>query len=1021
MLTEKSLQRLIKKVDRLITTYENYAFKRICILDTQIYETEEFCSKPPVCEYRNVKKGEQWGKDFSCGWFKVSVPEKFTHKVLYLELDTGAVEHLVFLNGEPIGATDVMENGATPWFRLHKYVEINVSESTEIYAEGYASHKIAGCMPMDKPTTNLYNGLREKATFSGVYLCEKRNAVWQTAILLRFLSAAYADTTLSRENRKYLEDIYIKVFQFLPAFPEEVGEENTMNACEKCNCYLKDSLPKSTDKEKFPLIAVIGHAHMDTVWLWDTDETKRKLARTAINAINLMDRYPEYKFIMSSTLHYEWLKDLYPELFKRIKYYVDCGRFEPNGGSYIECDANLASGESMVRQFLFGYKFNECVFNYHADTYWLPDTFGYSAAIPQILKGFGMSNFMTTKIACNDTNRFPYDNFYWEGIDGSRVFSSFNILQCYVDNATVNQRYDYINGKDSFKGTLLSYGFGDGGGGPDESMVEIARLCKKSAFTPNVEHMTVSEYCRNAVENGKNLPVYAGELYFESHRGTFTTLSEIKRNNRKLEYALSNVEKIIASNKEFSYLKEEFDEIYKILLLNQFHDILPGTSIDEVNVNVFNRYKQAFDRLNALVEKMNDGTNGRFVYNFNDLDGQFDLDVEFNGQYPTDYKSDRYVAIDGTEMLKIFNVDCKAFSKMSLNYSEIQNKESNEYFNFSQNQISTPYFNVTLGENNQITHLFDKEKSINVINEKGAFNSFSAFEDVPLYSDNWDIDEDIYLKEKPAVNLLKSYVVCNGKHLRLRSEYSLCSNSKLTQDLIFYSNSKRIDFETKIDWAEKHTLLRTYFDTAIISDNFKSEIQFGHISRSTKRETDEEKAKHEVCQHKWSDISNGKFGVAILNDSKYGVSCQGGKIGLTLIKSGTHPDTTADEGTHYFKYSLLLHDGDVSAENVVRPAIYYNNPPIISRVNVDFELPFKNNSENFVLETVKLAENGSGLILRGYNCCEKKSILDISFNKEYDISICDMAENKIEEIGRYQQIKRNLRKFEIITIRIQEI
>ena len=1029
MLIKEQTDRLILKVDELKNIYEPYVFNAKQEMDVYFYETAKYLSSPPKKYERKIKRGQKWGNEGRCGWFHFEIITSKEEK-LFLYSESGATEHLIFVNGQPAGMLDYVKDAATPEFRGHKYFPLPCDSKVVVDLEGYASHISQGCFPLDKAATFALKTCQSRRTFDGIYVGYIRQPVALFIRNLHYLNSAYQNPFITEEQKDKLRSLYVKIFEKAYRSPKDCGIDVAVNALNECNEICKEYFKPAVKKEDYPLVSIVGHSHMDTAWLWDTDETKRKLARTCANALMQMDTFPDYTFIQSSALHLEWMKELYPQMFERIKERVKEGRYEPNGGSYVECDANLTGGESMIRQFIFGQKFLRDNFNYQADTYWLPDTFGYSAALPQILNGCNIKYFMTTKLYANDTNRFPYDTFLWEGIDGSKVLVQFNNIHCYIDPSSVNHRLNFIKNYNNVPMTLISYGFGDGGGGPFYDMIALADITKEGEYTCKIKHNTVSKHMQEVEKIAKDLPVHKGELYFEAHRGTYTSMSEIKKYNRYCEIALRNAEMLSVITGREKEFKTKIDEIYKIVLLNQFHDILPGTCIKRANDSTFKRYAKVNKELPALIEKIiTSETKSNFcltAVNTLNWDRKCDIDLEFNNLVPKEYDFDVYEDFNGNKKMVIFNVDIKAFSSKQIELTK-KNHEEKSAFNFNGNVFETPFYNVKFGSAMEITSLYSKKLNKELVRDKGGINYFTWGEDMPLMYDNWDIDADYRLKQKKELRLLSSTVIANGNHFRLRNVFNVAYRSKIVQDIVFYKDKPEIEFETKLDWHDKHQLLKTNFDINIISDSFYSEIQFGNVKRCLNSGTKQEAARFEVCNHKWSAIEDDKNGVALINDCKYGIGFLNDTLSLTLIKSGTHPDETGDEGMHIFKYALRPYVKTSLTKEIVRPAYEFNISPLLfqSAINLpNFNVDIAN--ENIILETAKCSEDKKDVILRFYECEGKSTDMELSFKNAADIVEVNLLEEPIiKNAQKYKNdnglcYKRIIRPFEIVTLRVKK-
>lgn len=1018
MINQKHNQRIVEKVKNLSSAYRDFLVVEKKQIEAEFFETRGHYSTPPVDEkFMPIESGQKWGSDFTYAWFRLKLEEADLKGNKYLFCDTGATESLVFIGGKPCGMLDYVEGAEAPRFRTHVYLPLSDfcgEKELTVYIEGYYSHKIAGCMPYEKA---YYYGLgkdREPGTFRGIYVVaidEDVDAFLDNLYLLDKLYCSVKDEFIKGEIFNLYEEV-LKCVQQMPCEYDYAG------GVREANRLIGAFFSKETEKREYPYVGIIGHSHLDTAWLWPIDETKRKAARTVANAVSMMKKFPGYTFVFSSAVHLDWIKTHYPALFEEVKKYVKEGRFEPNGGAWVECDCNLVSGESLARQFLYGQSFLKENLGYTADTFWLPDTFGYSAALPQVLKLCGISYFCTTKMSWNDTTRFPYDSFIWRGIDGSEVIAHLNCLHVYADPETVIDKLDGIANKHLSQQLLLPYGFGDGGGGPGYKMIEYAQKTARMPYLPKVEQTTVSKFMQKLSQN-KRLPRYFGELYLELHRGTLTSISEMKATNRKLEILLHDLDYLAAVKSKHKQADKKFiDETYKGLLVNQFHDILPGTSINQVNDRAIAENKEAISRCEKridaiLSQDLREVEGITFVNTLN-----FDRKEIAALQGKVSLKGlpcQSYIDLEGRERTDVC-LFAAGFSSQHFEYGQAKGGESP--FRLEGNTLYTPYYIIELDDKLRIKSAYDiaARRSFTA----GPINSYRLFDDVPYIYDNWDIDADYVLKDCGEVFCEGGSIVSQGPlELIIRNKYRISPASTLTVDTVFYSELKRIDFRCLLDWNDKHKLLKAFFPLNIASNVLKSEIQFGHIDRVMGENTSYELAKYEVSNFKWSDLSETNYGVTLINDCKYGISCKDSCLGLTLVKSGTHPDSRGDKGVKKFSYSLLPHTGPFNAGNSVLPAYSFNYPLRAVSGKADIAPLFKADAENIICETVKIAENGRDIILRLYECEKSRTRAEMEFPEGFDFFLCDILENDIEPIRpQGGRITLEFAPFEIKNIRL---
>lgn len=769
----------------------------------------------------------------------------------------------------------------------------------------------------------------------------------------------------------------------------------------------------------------IGHTHIDVAWWWTVAQTREKVARSFATVIKLMEEYPGYKFMSSQPQLYVFLKERYPALYEKVKENIRRGRWEPEGGMWLEADCNLTSGESLVRQFLHGKRFFRDEFGVDNRVMWLPDVFGYSAALPQIMKKCGIDYFMTTKLSWNQFNKIPCDTFHWKGIDGSEVLAYF------VSTLDVGQSSDRFfttyNGKlhpDSIMGgweryqnkeinndILIAFGHGDGGGGPTREMLEISsRMEKGVKGIPKVRQdfsLKYFEELEQRVKGNRYLPTWVGELYFEYHRGTYTSMARNKRSNRKAELMMMDLEllSVMAFEHGLDYPAEQLDSMWKTIMLNQFHDILPGTSIKEVYEVTRREYKEIFEAgLSLVAERLRIlagegpavtvfntlGFERSSVVNLGELDGAVRSLTDGRGKsYPVQHTAEGALAY-------LDALPSKGFAGYGLCQDAIEGKPA---FTVTPNSVETPFYIVTFDQSGLFTSIFDKENGREVMQPNSRANLMRVYEDKPIYYDNWDID--IYYTEKnwDLDSLVSMEWVENGPvraSLKLVRQFS---DSTITQNICFYAGSRRIDFKTHVDWHEHQHLLKVIFPVEVHSDEASFDVQFGNVTRKIHKNTSWDMARFESCAHKWADLSEGNYGVSILNDCKYGHSIREGCLELTLIKSGIEPNPDTDREEHFFTYSLLPHRGAWREADTVHEAADLNQPVYVLRGGVaGTAVSFAAVDSAFVmLETIKRAESSDGIILRLYEYMNCRGPVKVTLNRPVQSVVeCNLLEEPVE-------------------------
>ena len=1021
------IERTHKKFESVLELYAAHIFKTVdAPAEVYALHTPEHLRKPPVTEeMAPIAPGTKWGEEWGNMWLRTSytVPAELEGQQLCVIPDVNAVEILCFKNGKPAGIIN-SKNQFIGGTHSAMFVEASAKAGTtiDLAFECYAGHDCLECMPYEnydrdetapQNFTHLYEGVR-------IVVLDKviRDFVFDTATALQLAQ-------LPGENFAGMKahQCLMAAFPYLIQDVRQSTEEELRASAAKVSEILAPALAKGTGERSRGKVAVVGHSHMDTAWLWPVAETVRKCARTYSQALTLMDLYPEYTFIQSSVLHLDWMREYYPDIFEEIKQKVAEGRYEPNGGVWVECDCNITGGESMVRQFLYGQRYTMKHLGYKSDSFWLPDTFGYSAAIPQIMLGSGVKYFYTTKMDWNDLNTFPAHTFSWRGLDGSEVLTHLNRTHFIPNVQQLTKMVGELVDKRSCDMRLAAYGFGDGGGGPTYGMLEFLKRTKDLNGMPEIESSTISKFMQEVeAEHQENLPVYDGELYLELHRGTLTQMHQVKKNNRDAEIALHNLELFnVLSGKA---INENLDTLYKTLLKNQFHDILPGTSIPRV-------YEIAIPEMLELIAKARTETQGyagemaaaaeNTVSLYNPLSFDRNDVVTLDGEYGVEgVEAQVYTDFDGNTKTA-FKANIPAMESAVLKLTPSAATKS--AFKVEGNVLTTPYYQVTFDGNGYISELIDLEADRLVNREGGVpLGTLWSGEDMPFVWDNWDIDDDIFSKLRPINDMISREVVTDGSvEYRVRAQYKVGKKSTATIDTVFYSQNRRIDYEVKVDWNERHTLLKAGFDVNVRSSFIKNEIQFGHLDRPTTRNSSLEAAKFEICNHKWSDLSETHYGVAILNNCKYGLSAEGSDLRLTLHKGGCRPDPFTDNGVHTMTYSLLPHMGAFDAETVIHPAYELNYQPVVVAGELNAPKLFSVSNPGVICETVKSAEDVEGAyVLRLYESERNAANCTLTLNSAKAAWVTNMLEEKQEQLPIVDgKIKLKFRPFEIKTILVE--
>ncbi|QPC81271.1 alpha-mannosidase [Phototrophicus methaneseepsis] len=816
-----------------------------------------------------------------------------------------------------------------------------------------------------------------------------------------------------------------------------------------------ETLVKGLEEAGEPMdvdIIGVGHAHIDVAWLWQLGHTRRKAGRTFSNVLRLMEQYPEYHFTQSQPQLYKYTEQVYPEIFEGIKQRVAEGRWELIGGTWVEPDCNATGPESLARQFLLGRTYFRKHFG-DVDTpvLWLPDTFGYSWALPQLIKQAGMEYFITHKMSWNQYNQMPFQLLWWQGIDGTKVLTHFlttpsgsellpysTTYNAVVDAKEIMGTWENFHQKETYNELITAYGYGDGGGGPTREMIENIESLSSMPGAPRVRAGTVKEFLDGVErEVADELPTWNGEFYLELHRGTLTSQARNKWNNRKSEFLLHDAEFVAALASQvagFEYPADAFAEAWELICLNQFHDILPGSSITPV----YEDSTRDYARIRQLGEQTRDAALAA-------LSNTLSADAVAMAINPTTFTGDRVGLLpetingglldtrDGSALLTqaveggtlVDLPELPAFSVMPLTSGAAPEQSSALSVTEDGDSlvVENALMRVTFAENGDIVSLFDKEASREVLAEGEVGNQLLAMEDRPLDWDAWDVDifYDDRVEKLDAADRVE--VIETGPVRAALLVERTYRSSTITQRIYIYHNSKRIDFDTHVDWHQSHTLLKAAFPVDVLSPTATFDIQWGNVERNTHRNTSWDWGRFETAAQKWADLSEGNYGVALLNDSKYGYDVLHNVMRLSLLKSATMPDPIADQGEHKMIYSLLPHTGDW--RNGVPENAYDLNDPVILRsvagagqslgqqlVGVD--------SRNAVIETVKLAEDGEGIIVRLYEGERNRG--PVTLNVGFPVKAiyhCNLLEENQEQLDvTNDQVTLSLRPYEIVTLRI---
>jgi len=1004
------MDKQLKNLQRKIETIKEFIYTKV-----QILEDIRYC----VGEFKDVEKhgfddrnwesfsiGKLWGgRDLLC-WFRIpfSVPEEFKDKKIAIIIQPGKrfyfksseggdlreYELTVFLDGELIQSVDIRRNEIPVWDK------VTAGENHLLAIEAFSGleshqHKFeqADLVVLHEEVEDFY--YNTKMIFDTILAIGEKHI--ETPRLFRIL-----------------EQTLLQV-DFL-----HIGQSEFFMSITKANNNIRQEFYSELSQvQRHPAVISVGHAHLDIAWKWQIKHSQKKVARTFANALRMMDLYPEYCFIQGQPQLYKYVQEYYTSLFNRVKEKIKTGQWEATGGMWIEADCNIPGGESLVRQFLFGKRYFRKEFGIDDKVVWLPDSFGFCYSLPQIIKKSGMRYFMTTKLSWNQFVKFPYDTFYWEGLDGTRILAHFittpdprgwNDYSVDLNPKTVKSCWDNYHQQQENQKVLLSFGWGDGGGGPTREMLENAKRINYMKVLPYQQHGKVENFFSELEHNVDQLPVWNDELYLQLHRGCYTSQARIKKNNRHCEILYHNAELFSVLNflETSQYPQHELNCGWELLLLNQFHDILPGSSIAEVYKDSEHDYEKVTtigqntldEALKQICIKLSSKGDNKKLVIFNPLSWKRS-DLVFL-PLKNDLKHFDIINSQGDKVVFQVLGDWEAVlfhseetPSMGYQVFELRDNKLNESFpssmNVSPHRIENRFFNIKLDSQGQITSIYDKRYQREIIETGKSGNLLQLFEDRPLANDAWDIDisyqdKCLGLTELKEIKVIEKGPIRGGLFLK-----RIFLSSTINQYIYIYDKLPRIDFKTEINWQQHQTLLKVAFPVAIHANKATYEIPFGNIARPSHWNTAWDLAKFEVPAQKWADLSEGNYGISLLNDCKYGYDIKDNVMRLTLLKSAIDPDPNADIGHHSFCYALYPHEDDWRCGHTVQMAYEFNYPllpRIIRSKKKDIssaKFSFVNvNRENVIIETLKKAEDSNKIILRVYEAYNERGEIEIKFS-----------------------------------------
>lgn len=915
--------------------------------------------------YRPLKKGDMYFTPDGTAFIKadVKIPDNLKGKELWFSLKTAA-EICVKVNGKYIGGVDPNRERML----LSPYVDVD--ETLHFDMMGYNRSK-----PDDErnPESLSVRGCRQ--VFEGAYICTINDDVQSLVYDFEILLDIAKSDLFNEDYRAFLNRELNNAMNYIDFDSDE------LTGVKEAKQYLEDVVFNNDTYKGTGDVALVAHSHLDIAYYWRRIHAVQKNLRTVLIQLRLMDRYPHFKYAHTQPYTYETLEKYYPDVFEELKDKVKNGQFEPVGAMYVEPDCNVPNAESLIRQCLYGQKTYERMFGKRVNNAWLPDVFGNSWILPQILKKSGVDYFVSNKMSTwNDTNRFPHNNFIWRGIDGSNVYACVPPTHFITWNmpSQIQANWEAYIDKDQGGQTLNMFGYGDGGSGCTEEMIEMMNRFEKLSIMPKCTHTSGAEFLEKNLKDNKNLQVWDGELYLEMHRGTFTTKSYIKRANRRIEEKFRTAEMLSVMRGQDN--RDYVTELYKKFLVNQFHDILPGSHIYPVYIDAMADYEE--------IEKALDEIIGNGSVYFNTLNFKRDALTFIENKKGT---ATRY-GIKGNWVVP----NIPALSSVKLRKTAF----CGEWFSFEGNKVETPFYKVEFNADGSFASLYDKELSREWVD--GDFNKLKIYVDCPGNYDAWDILPN-YREKEIAVNVVKSVSLVENDGECATFSVTLATEKSTWEMLIrFFRRSRGIEVENNVNWNEKHKLAKAEFQCNILTRKALCDTSAGFIERETHRNTTWQQARFECCHHKWCDMSESGGGIAIINDGKYGVGFLDNLMSLSLLRATERPDVVSDIGEHSFCYMIVPHENDAVTAEINKIALQYNTP--LLKADCQWDLP---TFEPLYLQAVKNSENGKMTVIRLCEQDGKRGIIELSEK----VKILNMLEDV-----EYETDIIEYKPFEIITI-----
>jgi alpha-mannosidase len=972
--------------------------------------------------FRPMPPGTPWGARWEYGWFRgtVTLPDEARGERIVLRLEVGG-HAAVYVDGRHAGARDGKHREVT------LAMQGEPGRSYEVLAEAYAGHGTitvgGGPVPHGVETVPEATPTQQRAgtTTFGIWEEEAYQLWLDVETLTALRDSLDPDSLRVAEIDAALRDFTVIVDLELP---RRQMLETVRGGRERLRPLLECVNGTTT-----PLMFCFGHAHLDVAWLWPLAETERRAVRTLSTVLALAEEYPEYRYLQSQPELFRMIRAGYPDLYERVKKAVKAGTIVADGATWVQMDTNVTGGEALVRQFLHGKRFYRDEFGVDCELLWLPDVFGYSGALPQIMRGCGVKYFSTAKIFWNyhGGDPFPHNTFTWEGTDGSRVLVHLcNDYNSRTSPDAVIGRWRERVQKDGLSTRLMPFGWGDGGGGPTRNHLEFLRRERDLEGVPKTRMAAPVEYFKDLQKRGVPEVNYVGELYYQCHRGTYTSQARTKRGNRKSEFALREAEiwgAAAAALRGRSFPAEQMAEAWRGVLVNQFHDVLPGSSIARV-------YEEAEATYAAAIRTADEVADGAMAALAGEGEGALTVFNSLSWEraelvpLPEGFEGAASAAGDP---LPVQELDGRLHAEVSVPSCGWTTLRFGKAFATpdtlaaAEDVLENGLIRVELNERGEITSILDKESGRELA--AGPCNCLRMYKDVPAAFDAWDIDSmyertPVALPEEAEVEVLAAGPLVAA--LRVRRKLN---RSEMVQRISLRRGSRRVEFDTTIDWQENHKLLKVNFPVDFHAGEAVHEIQFGHLHRPNHKSRPFDADRYEVCNQKWTALAEEGRGFAVLNDCKYGVNVDGNSINLTLLRAPSAPDMNADKGEQRFTYAFYAWNGSLAESGVVREAYELNVPAQTAPGDGGRQSLLRLDAPNVIVETVKPAEDGSGdVVLRLYEAmrtateCTLETALPVKAAE-----VTDMLEENGEavEVAEGGRLRLAFRPFEIKTLRLK--